>query len=282
MSRDNFTKQTIDILAKRVGFYCSNPSCRKHTVGPNDIEDKAILVGVAAHITAASPGGPRYDEILNFSERTHINNGIWLCCNCATLIDKDDIAFPATLLKKWKEDAELEMRNKIYGELEKTKGNNQFPFLEADLIWIRATRANVGYSDKTREKFGGNVIPPGGKPIIYWELTWYFSFILHNNSSYPAYNISIEEIGKTKFSRLSKLHNINNLPPFANIDLEAECSQFIEGEHTVADELMKRKIPQIIDGLELIIKYFDEGRNLHSTLIKINNQEINNFKLVNN
>ncbi|TOB56226.1 tetratricopeptide repeat protein, partial [Vibrio parahaemolyticus] len=39
-------------------------------------------------------------------ERKDISNGIWLCCNCATKIDKDEEKYPASLLKEWKSSAE--------------------------------------------------------------------------------------------------------------------------------------------------------------------------------
>lgn len=278
MNRDNFTKPTIDILAKRAGFICSNPECKKHTVGPNEKKDKATLIGIAAHITAASPGGPRYDENLTVEQRKHISNGIWLCSNCATLIDKDEKAFPTQLLKEWKDNAEMGMRNAIFGKLDAEKPKQQNPYIEADLIWSSGLRANRGYSPRNREKFGGNVIPAGGKLIIFWELNWRFSFVLHNNSSFPAYNIRIEETSDVKFSHLTNLPKVNNLPPFANIDLEAKCSQLIESEHTKADALMKEKIPHIIEGLELTISYEDENRNTHVTLVCIQNQELINEK----
>ena len=278
MNRDNFTKPTIDILAKRVGFICSNPACKKHTVGPNEIEDKATLIGIAAHITAASPGGPRYDQNLTIEQRKHISNGIWLCSNCATLIDKDEKSFPTTLLQEWKYNAEMEIKNAIFRDLDAEKPEQQTPFIEADLIWGSALRANRGYSPKNREKFGGNVIPAGGKPIIFWELNWRFSFVLHNNSSFPAYNIRIEETSDVRFFSLAKLPKVNNLPPFANIDLEAKYIQLIEGVHTKADALMKEKIPQIIEGLQLTISYDDENRNTHKTIVRIENQELINEK----
>jgi len=278
MNRDNFTKPTIDILAKRVGFICSNPECKKHTVGPNKIEDKATLIGIAAHITAASPGGPRYDENLTIEQRKHIRNGIWLCSNCATLIDKDENAFTITLLQEWKYNAEIEMRNAILGTLDIEKPKQQYPFIEADLIRSSSFRANRGYSPRNREKFGGNVIPAGGKPIILWELSWRYSFVLHNNSNFPAYNIRIEETSDVRFSSLSILPKVNNLPPFASIDLEAKCIQLIEGDHIEADTLMKEKIPQKIEGLQLTISYDDENRNTHETIVHIENQELINEK----
>jgi hypothetical protein len=65
-----------------------------------------VNVGVAAHITAASQGGPRFDPSLTESQRASHENGIWLCQNCAKLIDNDVLAYPATLLQAWKREAE--------------------------------------------------------------------------------------------------------------------------------------------------------------------------------
>ena len=73
-NRDNFSTTVKDILAKRVGYVCSNPNCKKHTIAPNFEEDKITNIGEAAHITAAAFGGPRYDESLSPSERKSINN----------------------------------------------------------------------------------------------------------------------------------------------------------------------------------------------------------------
>ena len=72
--RDDFNANTKRILAARTGHLCSNPGCRGSTVGPGSEEAKIINIGVAAHITAASPGtkekpGPRYDKTLNSLEK---------------------------------------------------------------------------------------------------------------------------------------------------------------------------------------------------------------------
>ena len=120
-NRDNFTAKTKDTLAKRVGYLCSNPNCRKLTVGANEIEDKSTSVGVAAHITAASEGGPRYDGSLTKKQRIHINNGIWLCSNCATLIDKDPENYSASLLRQWKSSAERESIERLEGNYNKDR-----------------------------------------------------------------------------------------------------------------------------------------------------------------
>jgi hypothetical protein len=104
----DFPDTTIEVLAKRVSYLCSRASCRRRTVGPHSSGIKATLVGEAAHICAASPGGPRYDSSMSVEERSSHDNGIWLCANCATEIDKDPARFPVSLLRQWKEDAESE------------------------------------------------------------------------------------------------------------------------------------------------------------------------------
>ena len=106
--RDDFTQKTKDTLARRVSFVCSNPECRKRTSGPGEQPDGAVSIGVAAHIAAASEGGPRYDSFMTAEERSSIGNGIWLCQNCAHLIDVDPERYPVALLDNWKRQAEEE------------------------------------------------------------------------------------------------------------------------------------------------------------------------------
>ena len=104
--RDDFSSKTKDILAKRVGFRCSNPNCRKLTCGANESPEKVTNIGVAAHIAAAAKGGPRYDECMSPDERKSLSNGIWLCQSCSKLIDVDETRYPAEVLMKWKAIAE--------------------------------------------------------------------------------------------------------------------------------------------------------------------------------
>ncbi len=70
-------------------------------------------VGVAAHITAASLGGPRYESSLTDKERRSAANGIWLCQTCAKLIDSDVCLYTTASLKQWKTDAEREALERI-------------------------------------------------------------------------------------------------------------------------------------------------------------------------
>lgn len=105
-NRDDFKSSTIISLRTRVASRCSNPDCRVPTTGPTTDAVKVNNIGTAAHITAASPGGPRYDETLSFEERRSINNAIWLCTNCSKGIDNDPDKYTIDILKEWKKIAE--------------------------------------------------------------------------------------------------------------------------------------------------------------------------------
>ena len=106
MPRDDFSQDTKDTLARRVAYRCSNPNCRAPTSGPHTDASKAVNVGVAAHISAASSGGPRFSADLSSGERKSIENAIWLCQNCAKLIDSDDKRYTIEYLEQWKKLSE--------------------------------------------------------------------------------------------------------------------------------------------------------------------------------
>jgi hypothetical protein len=106
MNRDEFPARTKETIAKRVGFHCSNPKCNVITTGPHSDIRKATNLGVACHITAASPGGPRYDPNLTKAQRSDFKNAIWLCQKCSRQIDVDEVKYPEQLLQDWKLQAE--------------------------------------------------------------------------------------------------------------------------------------------------------------------------------
>lgn len=105
MARDNFSKAIIETLKARVAHRCSNPDCRVPTSAPSS-NDKVNNIGIAAHICAASPGGPRYDSSMTIEERKSLSNGIWLCSNCSIDIDRDESYFTVEMLNSWKDSAE--------------------------------------------------------------------------------------------------------------------------------------------------------------------------------
>ena len=100
--RDDFPLPVKETLAKRVGFRCSNPGCRKPTSGPQEDPAKSVNIGVAAHTTAASSDGPRYNPALSSEARKDATNGIWLCHSCGKLVDNDKDRYKVDILQHWK------------------------------------------------------------------------------------------------------------------------------------------------------------------------------------
>ena len=113
--RDDFSIKTKEELAKRVAYKCSNPQCRVPTIGPKDGTNGTVSIGEAAHICAASPGGKRYDNSMSPEQRSSYENGIWLCRNCAAMIDRDEDYYTVDMLHMWKQLAELEASKNIMG-----------------------------------------------------------------------------------------------------------------------------------------------------------------------
>lgn len=120
MARDDFAPLVVAALGKRASFICSNPGCRRQTIAPSSADAmKFLYIGAAAHITAASKYGPRYDPNMTTEDRAAITNGIFLCRSCADLIDKNKgIDFTVDELRSWKSDHE----DWVSANLNKTPG----------------------------------------------------------------------------------------------------------------------------------------------------------------
>lgn len=122
--RDEFSPKIKRALADRVAWRCSFNGCHRITIGPSSETTEDILnLGEAAHITAASIGGPRYDPTLTPEQRSSIDNGIWMCRHHARMIDTDASVFSAPTLKQWKTIAE----NNTYKELKNFEKLNEIP-----------------------------------------------------------------------------------------------------------------------------------------------------------
>ena len=111
-SRDGFTKTTIRLLRERVCLRCSNPDCRVQTSASVG-KDKVKSIGKAAHICAASEGGPRYEPDMDRADRRSIDNAIWLCGNCHDLVDSDVEKYSVECLLEWKKMAEITSEQEI-------------------------------------------------------------------------------------------------------------------------------------------------------------------------
>ena len=170
MGDDQFSKLTKELLAKRAGHICSNPSCGAPTVGPSLANPtKAVNAGVGSHISANSAGGARYDANLTSEQRRDIGNGIWLCQNCAHIVDAnngDDHSIE--LLKKWKREHEEKIAASIgkaasrYSELAgKVTASGIGNIIGADIqkptrIQPGTTISATGIGNVTGVKIGGN------------------------------------------------------------------------------------------------------------------------------
>ena len=111
--RDNFSKQTIRQLEVDAGHVCSYPQCRLVTRGDmlRNGTNASESAGQAAHITAASPKGPRYDPSLSHDQRRDISNGIWMCYTHGKYIDSAHASISAETLKAWKMQHESDVKN---------------------------------------------------------------------------------------------------------------------------------------------------------------------------
>lgn len=102
-TRDDFSADTISRLGKRAGYICAYPGCCQFTIGPSDDRASGVtMVGVAAHITAASTKGPRYDALLTPEDRASEANGVWMCQTHGKLIDDTASRHTVAQLKRWK------------------------------------------------------------------------------------------------------------------------------------------------------------------------------------
>ncbi|MBV1918330.1 MAG: HNH endonuclease [Sphingomonadaceae bacterium] len=117
----DFPKKTIDVLAKRAAFLCSNPDCRASTVGPNSEDSSATVIGEAAHIYAARKGQARYRPDMTDTTRSEISNAIWLCRNCHKQVDSDANQYPAEVLFVWREQHDEFVASNLGSQTDKAR-----------------------------------------------------------------------------------------------------------------------------------------------------------------
>jgi len=158
--RDDFATPVKETLAKRVAFRCSNPGCRQPTSGPQEEETKAINVGVAAHITAASADGPRYDPQITSDERKSVPNGIWLCQTCAKLIDSDEQRYTVDILRRWKNVSETAALRRL-----ETSGSSD----DEELLFLRLEQLMPDLLDEMRKDFGAR---PLSREFVVLKKGW--------------------------------------------------------------------------------------------------------------
>jgi hypothetical protein len=147
---------------------CAHPDCSEPLLRWVDDLDIPVLNSRVAHIRAASPRGPRYDESMTDEERRAFDNLILLCLPHAEEVDLKALAdrYPAETLHQWKaiqlQAAPPEPPNIPEGVLERavvlSMGDVLMDFREAtiDLGGKAATAPGAGGS-------GGGAIGPGAR-----------------------------------------------------------------------------------------------------------------------
>lgn len=102
-----FKAKISEMIAYRAAYICSNPECNTLTIGAA-ISDPQLKnkKGEAAHIIGEKAGAARYEASPSI-DVDGVVNGLWLCANCHTLVDKNKGAdYPAKDLFEWKIDHE--------------------------------------------------------------------------------------------------------------------------------------------------------------------------------
>lgn len=238
MGRDDFPKSVREKVAARTGQRCSNPGCQKLTSGPAADPARAINIGEAAHITAASPGGPRYDPSLTLEQRSSIDNAIWLCAACASLIDRDTTRFTVQLLREWREQAESAAARDL------AAGTKYRP-IAASEVRQELSVGQLATLKALEEEFGCHVetelhVPAGDgwlrldAAVVRGEDLVAIDIREHHGKGIPYFQVEylLELCGKLKFQRFQKcvvyIVVVSDGPVAADTDVESRLRQLIE------------------------------------------------------
>ena len=126
-------------LALRSGNACAYPTCgRELTLDPLHPDDDSKVIGKAAHIAAASPGGPRYDPTMTGQQRSSIDNLMFLCGDHHDAVDSQLSHHTTDFLLAAKHAHEAMVRRSVRTSL----GHIGYPELEA----VCTSLANVASS----------------------------------------------------------------------------------------------------------------------------------------
>jgi hypothetical protein len=148
-NRDNFSSKTIKALGLRANHRCSFPGCGSSTSGPSNESPMAhVNIGVAAHIHGAAPGSRRYLPSMTPEQRSHIENGIWLCANHSIEIDRDEMRYTADVLRKMKLAHEIQVSSELSGS--RPRMDTDFIALGQDLIFTGEVIGTVEYEWQLR------------------------------------------------------------------------------------------------------------------------------------
>jgi hypothetical protein len=188
--RDNFTKQTALEIAKGVTWRCSNPNCGRPTVAANEAQDDTIVIGDAAHICAASPDGPRYDETQTLAQRRAKENGIWLCKVCARVIDRDPAKYTIDVLRTWKRQAQdRALREMLAPRMPAPSG--EVARVEALITAANRSGASAGFTETFTALHAAAIadLTAYKRSPVWTASAVELTLTLHNDPSVPPFHI---------------------------------------------------------------------------------------------
>lgn len=297
-NRNDFSLETKEILKQRAAYICSNPSCKRMTIAPSsEDETKVQYIGICAHITAAASGGSRYNLEISDEERSGIANGIFLCSNCATLIDKNNgIDYSVQTIKSWKHNHEefvLQNLNKTLDSQQNTtivSSQNQQGGITASIVNVLTTEksdpvknhdlilfqnAENIFNEKDFERTytyldGGTICEKDMDKIEDIR-----EFYLKSSNQYISNNVeqakkhfclSTDNINKfigTEFDRLPHDRKIENyklhLSPQNNID---------HADESLGHKVNRRRYQELEDQLVALLQIWKETYHTFRTEIK--------------
>ncbi len=150
-----------------------------------------------AHIVAASPGGPRGDEVLSKLLASELSNFMLMCDECHRLIDKvNPSKYTIEVLRKMREDN--------IAEVQRLLGNLQHKPAEVVAIIgnIAGQPPQFSIDDAQEALWSSKLRSTGGKPDHY-----FYPGGQHHDVHSPAYWLSLFQTLKTDLPRLQGLLN---------------------------------------------------------------------------
>lgn len=114
----NYSPTTLKVLFALSGNQCAHPECTNTLIEPATEKSDALVTGHICHIYAISTDGPRGKIGLTQKELNAPDNLILLCRNHHAVVDGQHETYSADMLKEWKQTHELEMRKRLFANLE--------------------------------------------------------------------------------------------------------------------------------------------------------------------
>lgn len=108
-----YTRSTLMALAHFSGSLCYCPGCPEPVL--REVDGKIRLIVEVAHIRAAFPDGPRYDEMMTDDQRRDLPNLLLLCRPHHDEVDdeKNVEIYTAEVLHRWKKQRESDPREAL-------------------------------------------------------------------------------------------------------------------------------------------------------------------------